>query len=606
MSNVRFIPLVRFLRVVSLIACSGGSVLSATPVEDAAQVRSVVEKLAQYHGSEAVVSQRRLRFVYFVPSDRTPAVDYRARLTRVVEESASFFHRELQRLGFKPKPMQLDRAEDGLLRFIVVQGREPWQAYNTKEWSSAKKVQDECRPVLQAAGVELRSETIALFSAIMEYDETRRRFRQRAPYRGSGDADHGFCWQIDAPPLDPAHFEARTPLIDDGEFGRISLGDWNSKLVSGVIHELGHALGLPHNMERPHEAAALGTSLMGSGNRTYGRERRGEGLGTFLTLADAMRLASHPFFTGSQKGLGPGSTSHGQFGRLTAESAEDGLVIRGRVESTPPTYGIVAYTDAEGRGDYDALTTTTVPDADGNFRLHCSGLQPGKLHEVRLVALQVNGRSFRHEGLPFAVSRYGIADVDALRTAFVLAPVVAALREGRSEQARALASELKADDPAREFAAPMFTPPAQRAARVGDDVAEWSLCELKPERASVGWRKPAYDYSPEDLLVYLKGRLERRFIYAHAPSEYAWTLDGTWKRFTATCALGDGFGGTVVFVVKVDGKERWRSRLVKSSQQERCDVDLRGGTRLELVVEEGGDDFHQDHGFWFAPTLSRK
>src|SRR5688500_17665790 len=132
-------------------------------------------------------------------------------------------------------------------------------------------------------------------------------------------------------------------------------------------------------------------------------------------------------------------------------------------------------------------------DADGNFRLQCTGLQPGKLHELRLVGLQANGRSFHHEGLPFAVSRQSITDVEALRAAFVLAPVVAALREGRAEQARTLASDLKADDRAGEFAAPMFTPPAQRAARVGADLAEWSLCELKPERASVGWRTPAYD-----------------------------------------------------------------------------------------------------------------
>jgi hypothetical protein len=121
----------------------------------------------------------------------------------------------------------------------------------------------------------------------------------------------------------------------------------------------------------------------------------------------------------------------------------------------------------------------------------------------------------------------------------------------------------------------------------------------------VGWRKPAYDYSPEDLLIRVAGKIERRGIYAHAPSSYSWTLDGSWKTLHALCTLRDDYSGTVEFIVKVDGAEKWRSGVLKQNERKTCDVDLSGAKSLELIVTHGGDDLHQDHGFWIAPVLKR-
>ena len=91
-------------------------------------------------------------------------------------------------------------------------------------------------------------------------------------------------------------------MITDGEYGRISLGKHNSIFIGGMAHELGHALGLPHCRGSADEAQ-LGTALMGSGNRTFGDEIRGEGRGTFLSRAHALRLASHPQFSNSLQGF---------------------------------------------------------------------------------------------------------------------------------------------------------------------------------------------------------------------------------------------------------------------------------------------------------------
>ena len=93
-----------------------------------------------------------------------------------------------------------------------------------------------------------------------------------------------------------------------GQYGRTTLGRYNSIFIGGIAHELGHALSMPHNTERP-DMAPWGKSLMGSGNRTYGEEFRtievdeSKGKGSFLPFADALRLASHPSFSGSIKGF---------------------------------------------------------------------------------------------------------------------------------------------------------------------------------------------------------------------------------------------------------------------------------------------------------------
>ena len=134
------------------------------------------------------------------------------------------------------------------------------------------------------------------------WDEEKLRFTHKSPYYAGGSFRSGTAWQLDSPELDTQNLELKQPIIRDGQYGRISLGKHNSIFIGGIAHELGHALGLPHCKARPDEAVR-GTALMGSGNRTYGDELRGDGRGSVLTLAHALRLASHPQFSGSVKGL---------------------------------------------------------------------------------------------------------------------------------------------------------------------------------------------------------------------------------------------------------------------------------------------------------------
>jgi hypothetical protein len=61
----------------------------------------------------------------------------------------------------------------------------------------------------------------------------------------------------------------------------------------------------------------------------------------------------------------------------------------------------------------------------------------------------------------------------------------------------------------------------------------------------------------------------------------------------------------VVFVAKADGREVFRSEVVKGFAEQVVGVDVAGAQSLELIVEDGGDGKNSDHGVWFSPRLTR-
>src|SRR5262249_8203089 len=156
-------------------------------------------------------------------------------------------------------------------------------------------------PVLNRAGILLEHETVLIFCHLATYDEKAGTFRHHSPYFGAWSQQSGLCYAADWSTQDLNNLKKTQPKLNDGEYGDMSLGKHTTIFLGGIAHELGHAFALPHCGERWDEKA-LGTSLMGVGNHTYREELRGEGKGSFLTMASALRLASRPLFNGSVKG----------------------------------------------------------------------------------------------------------------------------------------------------------------------------------------------------------------------------------------------------------------------------------------------------------------
>lgn len=365
--------------------------------------------------SSPVSAKRKLHVIYWTPSDREPAHRYRERLSPIMENIRQFYRKEMENLQFGPRTFTLDRETDGLVKIHVVRGFHPYDHYNG---NSGFEIRKECESVLKPAGLDVMNETVILFCNMSNWDPQTRTISQNSPYYAAGTNRSGTAWQVDSAILDLSQLANKGDLVQDKQYGKISIGRYNSIFIGGIAHELGHALGLPHCKECEAEKSTFGTSLMGQGNRSYGEELRGESKGSFIPLSHGLQLASHPLFCGSIKGWDAKSTAVPS--QLAIKADGKNLVFSGKVTADPPVYGILAYADGEGRDDYDATTATAVPDRDGNFTLTCTDLVAGKKGELRVFFLQANGipsgfmsrTSYRY---PYTVNVDGSPDVSGIQ-----------------------------------------------------------------------------------------------------------------------------------------------------------------------------------------------
>lgn len=580
-----------------------------TPQQEiAAQAPAARAILDGWQSKDPERAGRKLHIVYWSPSDREPALRYRERLSAIMEDIRKFYATQMERNGFGPRTFDLDHAADGLINIHVVKGRQPYAHYDTP---SGSEIRDECKDQLKAEGVDLDNETIVLFCNMANWDPATRKVSQNSPYYASGTNRNGCAWQVDSPLLELSQLPNKGDIVHDGQYQDISLGRYNSIFIGGIAHELGHALSLPHNAQRKDQEDALGIALMGSGNREYGAALRGEGHGSILTLAHALRLASHPLFCGSVKGMKDGPTAKPE--DLSIKAVDKTIVISGKVVSKLPVYGVVAYDDPAGGGDYDSPTATAVPDKDGNFKLTCTDLVPGKGGELRLFFLEANGipsgfLSHTPYAYAYQVKADGTADLSAIQAAELLKPLIetrgpSAVGAFKAIDFSGTAPEVKAaaESILRQVAG---NNPALPPATVG--AASCSLAAAAWSSAATGYGKPQAGMLPEAPWLFIaSGRLFADGLYAHAPSNYTYQLGGKWKSLTGSCGIIDGRDGTVGFQILGDGRELFKTGVLKDGKLGEFNLDLTGVKELQLITNDGGDGRGSDWGTWLDPVLAR-
>lgn len=579
----------------------------AETVKEQEQVIAARKILDPWHEMQPEQGDRFLQLVCWTPSDREFPARYEERLDIIMKHIQLFYQTEMERYGFGNRTFNLQRNRQGKVVIYSIKGLHPADHY---EKSSGREIREECLTELKKQDIDGQKETMVIFCNLADWDQKTLTFTHKSPYYAGGTNQSGTAWQLDSPELAIENIKLKEPMIKDGEYGRISLGKHNSIFIGGIAHEMGHAFGLPHCAPRPDQQVR-GTPLMGSGNRTYGDELRGEGRGTILSFAHAMRLASHPQFTRSVKGyLDSASVT---VRNLSIETAGKAIQVSGTVKGEPPVYGVVAYFDPEGGGDYNSTTATAVPDSNGRFEFQTSALTPGKRGQLRIVPLHCNGAladSGTRAKLKYSydVSKEGLPDVSTIQLRLELTPLLEAIASGKSGEIQRQLKFIESDKGKliSKRLVDMMEPTEIPGGYSGQP-AKVELTSFKPTTVSVGWRKPTFNRIPDPaMLLESNGEIFETGLYAHAPSRHEYALNKTWKTITGKVGIAAGHdSGTVAFEIQGDGHTLWQSKTVTSSELISFDVNVEGVSQLVLLTHATDDGASNDWGLWLEPKLSR-
>ncbi len=570
-------------------------------------------RIAAFHAGEKP-SGSVLRLVYFHAADREPLPDYAARLDRILSDISAFYRDGMeQRFGVKTVGLPLER-KDGKLVIHMVQGQHPAVHY---QHESGNETWNEVRKAVAGKFDPEREHVLILYGLCEHVADGR--FVFTAPYYGAGWSDQrrGLCHAADCDLLDPLLLTQKDKsfVFTEHNYERMEMtvAKFNSWYLGGIAHELGHGLGFPHDNGGPGEAP--GVSLMGGGNLHYREDLWGGRKPSYLALATALRFAAHPLVTQSDKARW--QTADAIFEKLTATSAKGTLHLAGRVRSSVPPCAIIASVwKSDAPTDHGAMTFCAAVDEDGTFSVDLTNLNASSW-QMNLGCLLVNGGESRRH-LSFQCNERGEPDtefasnwaVDAAEQALMRTPVAAAkllteqaiAAEPGEESRRRLRLLLAMTQPEPE---PVDLT-ATKAPRIFLSDARWT-------KAEVGWGKIArnrYSFNQgqwEGMLLKLQGQVFDKGLYAHAKSEFTFPLGGNWKTFTATIGLRDGAAnqGSAVFTVLGDGKELFRSKILRPGEKETLRLDIPNIRQLELHADGGEGHNHNSWAIWADPVVEK-
>ncbi|MEI7910183.1 MAG: NPCBM/NEW2 domain-containing protein [Verrucomicrobiota bacterium] len=130
---------------------------------------------------------------------------------------------------------------------------------------------------------------------------------------------------------------------------------------------------------------------------------------------------------------------------------------------------------------------------------------------------------------------------------------------------------------------------------------EIALSKLDLSTMEIGWSHPQAGKSVDGKALKIGSKSYADGIGTHADSSFSLVLDGKAESLSAEVGVDAEVGakGSVEFVVWCDGREAFRSGVLKGGAAARpVKVPLAGVHSLDLQVTDGGDGIEFDHGDW--------
>jgi hypothetical protein len=250
--------------------------------------------------------------------------------------------------------------------------------------------------------------------------------------------------------------------------------------------------------------------------------------------------------------------------------------------------------------------------------MEISDLAESERGQLRLEYCHANG-AVSEARAPFVVKQNGDVDLSEGEMREALEPVGEAVMENHLDEAQAALQTIEASQApdltrrtARAMVSTLKNDPKPIPSAIPATVTELPLGGAQSQSAQVGWLEPASNRLPPNREVaspFLdSGKIYATGLFAHAPSKYVFDLGGQWKTLRGQAGLEtkhQSYAAGVVFVIKADGQERFRSRVIRQDAKESYEVDLAGVKTLELTVEKATDSNVCNWGLWLDPTLFR-
>jgi hypothetical protein len=130
------------------------------------------------------------------------------------------------------------------------------------------------------------------------------------------------------------------------------------------------------------------------------------------------------------------------------------------------------------------------------------------------------------------------------------------------------------------------------------------LQDSKPDTWEQVWGEPQMGRTVEHGTMKIDKRVFEFGIGSHAASKLVWNLNGAYNKFHSFIGLDDesACGNGAIWVVKGDGNQIYRSRVLASNELDSISVDIRGVKVLELETLDNGDK-DCDHANWAGAWL---
>lgn len=324
-----------------------------------------------------------LNIVYFVPKDLDTLVGYEKRLDEMMLWGQQWFHDKMKLYSYDKTFGLLTNDQKTKVRITTIYGTKTSSQYTLE--GGAKPIWDEIEAYYKAHPQERLSDHF--LNIVPRYSFKVSGEPTGPPYHGATYGKNRTCFVLDYEDMEMKNMDDKT---DKGKWFRLYYG--------GLLHELGHALNLPHNMQTVSELndPNKGSSMMHIGNYTLGTKP------TFLTPADCEMLSVNQLFNKEQKEYY--GAAKARITEITGnyDQSKGAIILSGKYETDIPITGIAVYNDPqvnnEGIGtnkDYNAVSFATKPLNGNRFYLEMPvtdfTYRNNEDYEIKIFLIHENG-----------------------------------------------------------------------------------------------------------------------------------------------------------------------------------------------------------------------